>query len=112
MSNYIFIFHQLTDVLEKLPAYLNKNHADNMEYIVAYYQSRIDGFDTSIVMQGISTAHDTEKHWHNLVHADVEQVANRITADKQKGLMAIEEDNDDVDTNEEDEDEDSDTDDE
>jgi len=37
-------------------------------------------------------------------------VANRITADEQKCLMAIEEDNNDVDTN--DEDEDSDTDDE
>jgi len=39
-------------------------------------------------------------------------VANRITADEQKGLMAIEEDGDDVGTNDEDEDEDSDTDDE
>ena len=37
-------------------------------------------------------------------------LSNRITVDEQKGLMAIEEDNDDVDTN--DEDEDSDTDDE
>jgi hypothetical protein len=36
-------------------------------------------------------------------------VANRITANEQKGLMAIEEDNNDVDTNNEDEDEDSDT---
>jgi len=52
-------------------------------------------------MQGISTAHKTEKHWCNLVHADAEQVANRITAD---------EDNDDIDTNEEDEDEDEDED--
>jgi hypothetical protein len=51
--------------------------------------------------QGISTAHNTEKHWRNLVHADAEQVANRITAD---------EDDHDVDTNEEDEDEDSDID--
>ena len=102
MSSYVFIFHQLTDVLEKLPAYLNKNHADNMEYIVAYYQSRIDGFDTSVVMQGISTAHNTKKHWQNLVRADAELVANRITTA---------EDDDDVDTNEEDEDKDSDTDD-
>ena len=47
-----------------------------------------------------------------MVHADAEQVANRITADEQKGLMAIEEEDDDVDTNDEDEDEDSDTDDE
>ena len=38
-------------------------------------------------------------------------MANRITADAQKGLMAIEEE-DDVDSNDEDEDEDSDTDDE
>jgi len=53
--------------------------------------------------QGISTAHNTEKHWHNLVHANAMQVANRITTDK---------DNDDVDNNEEDEDEDSDTNDE
>jgi len=53
--------------------------------------------------QEISTAHNIEKHWHNLVRVDAEQVANRITTD---------EDNDDVDTNEEDEDEDSDTDDE
>ena len=51
--------------------------------------------------QGISTAHSTEKHWSNLVCANAEQVANRITAD---------EDDDEVDTNEEDEDEDSDTD--
>jgi len=36
-------------------------------------------------------------------------VANHITADEQKGLMAIEEDNNDVDTNNEDEDKDSDT---
>ena len=47
-----------------------------------------------------------------MVHADAEQVANRITADEQKGLMAIEEDVDDVDTNDKDEDGDSDTDDE
>ena len=53
--------------------------------------------------QGISTAHNFEKHWRNLVCADAEQVANHITAD---------EGDDDVDTNEEDEDEDSDTDDE
>jgi hypothetical protein len=54
-------------------------------------------------MQGISIAHNTKKHWHNLVRADVEQVANRIIAD---------EDDDDVDTNEEDEDEGRDTNDE
>ena len=64
-------------------------------------------------MQGISTAHNTEKHWCNLVRADVEQVANRITVDEQKGLMAVEEEDDnDVENNEEDEDEDSDTNDE
>ena len=103
MSSYVFIFHQLADVLEELPAYLNKNHADNTEYILAYYRIRIDGFDTSIVTLGISTAHNTKKHWHNLVHADAKQVANHITAN---------EDDDDVDSNEEDEDEDSDTDDE
>ena len=60
--------------------------------------------------QGTSTAHNTEKHWCNLVHANTKQVANCITVDKQKGLMAIEEDDDKVDTNDEDEDEDSDTD--
>ena len=49
MSSYVFIFHQLTDVLEELPAYLNKNCVDNMEYFLAYYRSRIDGFDTSVV---------------------------------------------------------------
>ena len=49
MSSYVFIFHQLADVLEELPAYLNKNHGDNAEYILAYYWSRIDGFDTSVV---------------------------------------------------------------
>ena len=48
VSIYVFIFHQLTDVLEELPAYLNKNRANNVEYILAYYQSRIDGFNTSI----------------------------------------------------------------
>jgi hypothetical protein len=48
----------------------------------------------------------------HLVCADVEQVANRITADERKGLMAIEEEDDDVDTNDEDKDEDSETDDE
>ena len=37
VSSYIFIFHQLIDVLEELPAHLNKNHADNTEYIIAYY---------------------------------------------------------------------------
>ena len=31
VSSYVFIFHQLTDVLEELPAYLNKNCADNEE---------------------------------------------------------------------------------
>ena len=106
MSSYVFIFHQLANVLEELPAYVNKNHADNAEYILTYYQSRIDGFDTSVMMQGISTAHNTEKHWRNLVHPDAEQVANRITTDEQKGLMAIEEDNNDVDTIDEDEDSD------
>ena len=53
--------------------------------------------------QGISTTHNTEKHWRNLVCANAEQVSNRITTD---------EDDDNVDTNEEDEDEDSDIDDE
>ena len=49
VSNYVFISHQLADVLEELPAYLNKNHVDNMEYILAAcYQSQIDGFDTRI----------------------------------------------------------------
>jgi len=62
VSNYIFIFHQLTDVLEELLAYLNKNHADNVEYILTCYQSQMDGFNTPIVTQGISTAHNTEKH--------------------------------------------------
>jgi hypothetical protein len=98
-SNYVFIFHQLIDVLEELPAYLNKSRADNVEYILTCYWSRIDGFDTSIVMQGISTTTNTEKHWRNLVRADAKQVANRITAD---------EDND-IDTNNEEE-EDSDSD--
>jgi hypothetical protein len=48
VSSYVFIFHQLADVLEELPAYLNKSHAANTEYILAYYMSRIDGFDTSV----------------------------------------------------------------
>ena len=48
VSSYVFIFHQLIDVLEELLAYLNKNHADNAEYILACYWSRIDGFGTSI----------------------------------------------------------------
>ena len=103
VSSYVFIFHQFTDVLEELLAYLNKNRADNAEYILACYQSWIDGFDTSVTTQGISTTHNTQKHWRNLVCADAELVANRITTD---------EDNDDIDTNKEDEDEDSDTDDE
>ena len=50
VSSYVFISHQLTDVLEELPAYLNKNHADNTEYILTCYRSRIDGFDTSVMM--------------------------------------------------------------
>ena len=37
VSSYVFIFHQLADVLEELPGYLNKNHANNMEYILACY---------------------------------------------------------------------------
>ena len=49
VSSYIFIFHQLIDVLEELPAYLNKNRADNAEYILACYRSQIDGFDSCIV---------------------------------------------------------------
>jgi hypothetical protein len=49
VSSYISIFHQLTDVLEELPAYLNKNHVVNAEYILACYQSQIDGFDTTVV---------------------------------------------------------------
>ena len=48
VSSYVFIFHQLTDVLEELLTYLNKNHADNGDYILTCYQSRIDGFDTSV----------------------------------------------------------------
>ena len=39
VSSYIFIFHQLVDVLEELPAYLNKSHADNVEYILTCYGS-------------------------------------------------------------------------
>ena len=34
VSSYIFIFHQLIDILEELSAYLNKNRADNVEYIL------------------------------------------------------------------------------
>ena len=63
-------------------------------------------------MQGISITHNIEKHRQNLVRVDTEKVANRITTDKQNGLMAIEEDYNDIDTNNEDEDKDSDTDDE
>ena len=37
VSNYVFIFHQLADVFEELPAYLNKNCADNAEYILVCY---------------------------------------------------------------------------
>jgi hypothetical protein len=62
------------------------------------------------VTQGISTINNTEKHQRNLVCAVAEQVANRITADEQEGLLAIEDDDNNVDTN--DEDEDGDTDDE
>ena len=49
VSSYVFIFHQLTYVLEELLAYLNKTCTDNVEYIRACYRSWIDGFDTSIV---------------------------------------------------------------
>ena len=49
VSSYVFIFHQLTDVLEELPAYLNKNRVDNAKYILTCYQSQIDGFDTSVM---------------------------------------------------------------
>ena len=72
VSSYVFIFQQLTDVLEELPAYLNKNCMDNAKYILTCYQSRIDGFDTSIATQGISTAHNIEKRWLNLIRADAE----------------------------------------
>jgi hypothetical protein len=37
VSSYVFIFHQLANVLEELPAYLNRNHVDNAEYILACY---------------------------------------------------------------------------
>ena len=97
MSSYVFIFHQLVDVLEELSTYLNKSRVDHAEYILAYYRSQIDGFDTSIAAQGISTIGNTEKHWCNLVHADAEQVANHIAADE----------DDNVDTNNEDKDGDS-----
>ena len=39
VSSYIFIFHHLTDVLEELSVYLNKNRANNVEYILACYLS-------------------------------------------------------------------------
>jgi len=48
VSSYVFIFHQLTNVLEELPAYLNKNYADNAVYILACCRSHIDGLDTSV----------------------------------------------------------------
>ena len=34
VSSYVFIFHQLADVLEELLAYMNKNRMDNVEYIL------------------------------------------------------------------------------
>jgi hypothetical protein len=34
------------------------------------------------MMQGISTADNTKKHWRNLVRADAEQVANHIATDE------------------------------
>jgi hypothetical protein len=37
VSSYVFIFHQLTDILEELLAYLNKSHADDTKYILACY---------------------------------------------------------------------------
>ena len=40
VSSYVFIFHQLTDVLEELPAYLIKNRKDNTEYILACTRAR------------------------------------------------------------------------
>jgi hypothetical protein len=46
---YVFIFHQLTDVLEELLSYLNKNRTDNVEYFLTFYRSRVDGFNTSIM---------------------------------------------------------------
>jgi len=39
VSSYIFIFQQLADVLEELLAYLNKNRANNVEYILTCYRS-------------------------------------------------------------------------
>ena len=39
VSSYVFIFHQLIDVLEELSPYLNKNCVDNAEYILFSYQS-------------------------------------------------------------------------
>ena len=29
VSSYIFIFHQLADVLKELPTYMNKNYMEN-----------------------------------------------------------------------------------
>ena len=49
VSSYVFIFHQLANVLEELSTYLSKNRADNAEYILTCYRSRRDGFDTSIM---------------------------------------------------------------
>jgi hypothetical protein len=62
VSSYVFIFHQLADVLEELSTYQNKNCANSVVYILAYYQSRIDDFNTSVMTQGISTAHNNERH--------------------------------------------------
>jgi hypothetical protein len=62
VCSYVFIFHQLADVLEELLAYLNKNHTDNVEYFLTFYRSRVDGFNTSITTQGINTTHNIKKH--------------------------------------------------
>ena len=48
--------------------------------------------------------------WIPLEIETIGPLANRITTDEQKGLMAIEEDDDNIDTNDKDEDEDSATD--
>jgi hypothetical protein len=84
VSNYVFIFYQIADVLQHLPAYLKKNHPG----LLPEPDRR---FRHQLATRGISVADNTE----NLVRGDAEQVANRMTTDHEDGLRGIEEDPDD-----------------
>lgn len=74
VSNYVFIFYQIADVLQHLPAYLKKNHPG----LLPEPDRR---FRHQLATRGISVADNTEKLQYNL-HTYYHNIATALSTTK------------------------------